>query len=111
MTYDDNAKKVAVKAIGTVESNLNYVAVNYNDPITIGFMQWYGTRAAALLGRIRTENPSSWTGVESSLTTALDTHAANDGNYWNNRYLARDEGESLRPVLNNNKSIQNQQAF
>jgi len=111
MAYDDNAKKVVVKAIGTVESNLNYLAVNYNDPITVGFMQWYGTRAAALLGRIRSQNAGSWVGVESSLTAALDTHPANDSNYWTNRYLTRAEGESLKPVLNNNKSVQNAQAF
>lgn len=39
----------AMYVIGEVESNWNWTAVNYNDPITIGMMQWYGTRAAALL--------------------------------------------------------------
>lgn len=111
MVYDDTAKKLAIKAIGTVESNLNYQAVNYNDPITVGFMQWYGTRAAGILQRIRTDNPSSWTGVEASLTTALDSHDANEGTYWPNKYLTRAEGESLKPVLNNNKAIQNAQAI
>ena len=110
MTYDDEAKKLAIKAIGTVESNLNYVSINYNDPITVGFMQWYGTRAASLLSRIRTDNGASWVGVESSLTGALDANPSNDSQYWTNRYLSRAEGLSLQPVLNNNKSIQNQVA-
>lgn len=111
MAYDEEAKKLAIKAIGTVESGLNYTSINYNDPITIGFMQWYGTRAAGLLGRIRAENPSSWVGVEASLTADLDAHPADDSTFWTNRYLARDEGESIREVLNNNKAIQNAQAM
>lgn len=44
MTYDLEAQKLAVKAIGTVESNLKYDSINYNDPITVGVIQWYSTR-------------------------------------------------------------------
>ena len=46
--------------IGEVESNWNWTAVNYNDPITIGMMQWYGTRAAALLNRVKNEMPTAY---------------------------------------------------
>jgi hypothetical protein len=111
MTYDLHAKQLAIKAIGTVESNLNYTAINYSDPITVGFMQWYGTRAAGLLSNIRTNNASSWVGIPASLTNDLDAHATTDANFWTNRYLSRDEGEPLRNVLNNNKSIQNDVAI
>lgn len=52
--WDADAKKLAIKAIATVESNLRYDAINYNDPITVGISQWYGTRAAHLLMQIRT---------------------------------------------------------
>ena len=69
MTYDATAKKLAVKVIGTVESNLNYGSVNYNDPITVGIAQWFGTRAAALLDRMEVENSSEWYGVEPSVNT------------------------------------------
>ena len=110
MTYDVEAQKLAIKAIGTVESNLAYTSVNYNDPITVGFMQWYGTRAAGLLMRIRTDNAVSWVSIPASLTGDLDTHPANDI-WWTNRYLTRAEGEPLRSVLNNNKEIQNLQAI
>jgi len=110
MAYDAAARRVAVKAIGTVESNLNYQSINYNDPITVGVMQWYGTRAAALLGRIRSENAGTWTGVPASLTNDLNAHAATDS-WWTTRYLTRAEGEPLRAVLNANKAIQNDVAF
>jgi len=108
--YDVEAQKLAIKTIGTVESGLNYRAVNYTDPITIGFMQWFGTRAAGLLGRIRTENAASWVGIPASLTTDLDSHPAADS-WWTDRYLTSAEGEPLREVLNNNKAIQNAQAI
>lgn len=49
MAWDETMRKVWVKAIGTVESSMNYAAINYNDPITVGIGQWYGTRAAALI--------------------------------------------------------------
>lgn len=111
MVYDATAQTLAIKAIGTVESNLNYVSINYNDPITIGFMQWYGTRAAALLNRIRTDNAASWVGIPTSLTDDMDAYPATQTNFWTNRYLMRAEGEALKPVLNNNKPIQNAQAI
>lgn len=109
MTYDVAAQKLAVKVIGTVESNLTYDSINYNDPITVGVVQWYGTRAAAVLDRMRDENPSLWTGIAASLTDALTAHPSTDAPYWTTRYLTRAEGESLRPVLAANRVIQNTQ--
>lgn len=53
MAYDATAKAVGIKAIGTVESSFDYTAINYADPITVGVMQWFGTRASALLRRMR----------------------------------------------------------
>lgn len=111
MVYDIEAQKLVVKAIGTVESNLNYLAVNYNDPITIGIFQWYGTRAASILLRFRTENPAAWVGVAVTLDADLTAHAATESTFWNNRYLNRAEGTSLEPVMNDNKAIQNDQAI
>jgi len=108
MTYDSTAKKIAVKVIGTVESNLNYGAVNYNDPITVGIAQWYGSRAAAILERMRTTNSGSWYDVEPSIANQLAT--VNPANaYWNTRYLTLAEGVSLIPVMNRNQAIQNAQ--
>lgn len=110
MAWDDQAKRVVIKAIGTVESNLKYDAINYNDPITVGFMQWYGTRAARILNRIRTENPASWVGVVASLDNDLTTQPQ-DSTWWTSRYLSTTEGNSIRPVLYANKQIQFAQAL
>ena len=35
MAWDDQHKKVAIKVIGTVESNMDYGAINYNDLVPI----------------------------------------------------------------------------
>ena len=108
MAWGTEAKKLAFKAIGTVESSLRYNAVNYNDPITVGVMQWYGTRAADILNRMRTENPSSWTGVAVSIENDLKNKPTTSANrtWWESRELTLTEGESLRPVLNANAQLQ-----
>lgn len=108
MVYDAAAKKLAVKIIGTVESNLAYTAVNYNDPITVGIAQWYGTRAAGVLNRMRTTNTASWYGVAASINNQLATIPATDA-YWNSRRLTLEEGQSLVGVLGRNQVIQNNQ--
>lgn len=104
--YDDTAKKLGVKVIGTVESDLNYGAINYNDPITVGVAQWYGTRAANLLDTMRTTNTAAWYGVATSLNNQL-IGIDPDSTFWNTRYLTRAEGDSLSGVLTRNQAIQN----
>jgi murein DD-endopeptidase MepM/ murein hydrolase activator NlpD len=108
MTYDATAKQLAVKVIGTVESNLDYSSVNYNDPITVGIAQWYGVRAAAILTRMRNENGSAWYGVQPSIDSQLAATPATDP-YWNTRYLTQSEGVSLLGVMDRNHGIQNAQ--
>ena len=71
MAWDTEAKKLAIRATLSVESNLKYDAINYRDPITVGVAQWYGTRAAGILNRIRSENAASWIGVASSIANDL----------------------------------------
>ncbi len=108
MTYDDTARKLAVKVIGTVESDLNYSAVNYNDPITVGIAQWYGTRAASVLCRMRDTNPSAWHGVAGSIANQLAT-ISEDDSFWNSRYLTQAEGNSLTGTMSRNQEVQNAQ--
>lgn len=108
MAWDEHAKKVAIKAIGTVESSMNYASINYNDPITVGIGQWYGPRAAAILCRMRDENAASWTGVENSINTDLRVRPSSSS-WWTTRYLTRAEGNSLVPVLKANSPIQDDQ--
>ena len=94
--YDDHAKLLGVKTIGTVESNLDWDAINYSDPITVGFVQWFGTRAASILARMK--QTEHWSGVRPSLDNDLNNVPSNSG-FWTTRYLTAEEGASLLPVL------------
>lgn len=108
MAWDTTATAVAIKAIGTVESSMRYDAINFNDPITLGIGQWFGTRAANILFRIRDENPSTWTGVHQGILDSMAAHAAS-ATWWNGRNLTHPEGNSLKPVLKANQAIQDDQ--
>ena len=106
--WDSDAQKLAIKAIATVESNLKYDAINYNDAITVGIAQWYGTRAANLLNQIR--STPAWVGVAQSLTDDLANNAETNARYWTKRFLTRAEGSSLKPVLTSDTGVQVQNA-
>ena len=106
MAYDLHHQKLGIKAIGTVESNLTYDSINFNDPITVGVAQWYGTRAANILNQMRVSG--TWTGVQASLTNDL-INQSETSTWWNTRYLTRLEGESVKASLLANKEIQNTQ--
>nr|DAN19533.1 MAG TPA: type VI secretion exported 1 [Caudoviricetes sp.] len=108
MAWDATAKKVAVKAIGQVESSLNYAAINYNDPITVGMAQWYGTRAAAILNRMRAAHPTEYARVDAGLRSRLET-VSEGSSSWNTYYLSRQAGDSLRDLLLASKDIQGDQ--
>ena len=98
MAWDETAKKVAVKAIGQVESSMNYSAINYADPITVGIAQWYGTRAAAILNRIKAKYPTDYAHVDSGFRSRLDSVPENNSS-WNTYYVSRQIGDSLRGLL------------
>lgn len=102
----------AMYVIGEVESNWNWTAVNYNDPITIGMMQWYGTRAAALLNRVKNEMPTAYGQLAASLRSDIESHDAGS-TWWTSRYLNRDEGNSIITVFQDEKNhvIQENQAI
>lgn len=108
MAWDENSKKVAIKAIGTVESSMNYSAINYNDPITVGIAQWYGTRAAAILNRIKAKYPDDYARVDSGLKSRLDSTPENSPS-WNTYYLSRQAGDSLRALLIAGRDVQDAQ--
>lgn len=108
MAWDDQMKRVAVKAIGQVESSMNYVSINYNDPITVGIAQWFGVRAAAILNKMRAAHPGQYARVAPSLRSRLESVSESDGS-WNTFYLSRDEGGSLGPLLRIASKIQDEQ--
>lgn len=102
----------AMYVIGEVESNWNWTSVYYVDPITIGMMQWYGTRAAALLNRVEAEQPTAYPDLAQSLRDSLAQHPATDS-YWTGRYLTQAEGNSIVQVFSaqENHIIQENQAI
>lgn len=102
----------AMYVIGEVESQWDWTSINYNDPITIGMMQWYGTRAAALLNRVKDEMPTAYGQLAASLRSDLDMHSADD-RWWTTRYLTREEGNSIIEVFKQeeNHVIQENQAI
>ena len=102
----------AMYVIGEVESNWNWQSVNYNDPITIGMMQWYGTRAAALLNRMQSERPTDFEMLADSLKSSLSSNDQNSS-YWNARYLNQGEGESVSNAFASTEShiVQENQAI
>lgn len=102
----------AMYVIGEVESNWDWTGVNYNDPITIGMMQWYGTRAAGLLERVKNEMPGAYTELAQSLRNDMDAHPAYE-NWWTTKYLTQNEGNSIIAVFSQpeNHIIQENQAI
>lgn len=95
MAWDATAKKVAVKAIATVESGMRYDDINYHDPITLGIGQWFGGRAYGLLVRIENGAPDQWAKVPANLRALVEANKTD----WPHYYLDRGTGEALKPVL------------
>lgn len=108
MTWNDAARKLAFKTIGTVETGLDYTAINPTDPITVGVMQWFGSRAASFLSRCTTL--PEWDSVATTLTNDIGNYPPNS-TYWATRYLTTDEKTSLTPLLDASHAIQVSQAF
>lgn len=88
----------AMYVICEVESEWNWTSIYYDDPITIGIFQWYGTRAAGLLNRIKTEQPAAYAQIAQSLRTDLETYNQDD-TWWNSRNLTRAEGDSIVAIF------------
>lgn len=82
--------------LATVESNCTWTSVNYNDPITLGIMQWYGIRARNLLIRGRDHDAAGWQQFQSAAPTlAQQVENNSDSNYWSTRYVMRSEGNAF----------------
>lgn len=86
----DNTAYYAMYVIGTVESNCDWGACNVVDAITMGMMQWYGTRARNLLERGRNADPDGWNVYATAAGTLAGQVQANNVN-WATRYLSTAE--------------------
>lgn len=84
----DNLTAYAMYVIGRVESNHNWVAVNQNDPITLGLMQWFGQRAAEMLAKSRDADPTGWSAFAAAAPQlTADVEASHDWEWWRERYI------------------------
>lgn len=108
MALSDAQKLYAMYVIGEVESHWNWGSVNYNDPITLGMMQWCGTRAAALLNRCKNEDAEGYALLADTLRASVDAHAATDS-WWTTRYVTRTEGNSWTTAAQRSQIHQIQQ--
>ncbi len=108
MAWDVTMQRVWVKAIGTVESSMDYSAINYNDPITVGIGQWYGTRAAAILNKMKAKDPTGYSALSQGFQSI---HSANPetSSFWNTYYLPRNFGDTIKGFLIRNKTVQSEQ--
>lgn len=114
MAWGTTEYQYTIHALGAVESGMDYGATNPNDAITVGLIQWYGTRAANLLDTMRSTNPSDWisTGGMATLDADLTAHASTDASFWTNRHLTLSERQNLHTILtaSGNVTVQDTQA-
>lgn len=76
--------------IGKVESNHNWAAVNRNDPITLGMLQWYGQRAANLISRCAEADPDGYSDFKASAPSLASAVEAGHGWDWWTAYYVND---------------------
>lgn len=88
-----NQSLYAMYVIGTVESNCNWNAVNFNDPITLGMMQWYGPRAANLVRVCSTLDHQGYAEFKAAAPT-LAGQCETDSIDFTTRYLTQAEGNA-----------------
>ena len=95
MPVSDNARLYAMYVIGKVESGWNWASVNYNDPITIGMMQWYGQRAANLISRCKEADPEGYEAFKQAAPRiAQYVEAGHDWDFWTGVYCTSAEGSA-----------------
>lgn len=83
----------AMYVICEVESNWNWGAVYYTDPITIGISQCYAYNAARLLNKLKDQAPDNYAKIAASLRADVESHDANS-QWWTSRYLTQYEGNT-----------------
>ena len=88
-----NQSLYAMYVIGTVESNCNWTAVNYRDPITLGMMQWYGPRAANLI-RVCSHADADGYASFKAAAPELAGQAETDSIDFTTRYVTQAEGNA-----------------
>ena len=105
MAWDTAAAQNAANVIAKVEGAGAWDAINLNDPLTVGLMQWFGTRGAALLKDMKDNGEWGNNPLLIPLSLELDTRPVNSS-IWTARWLTGIEARALKPILRANKDIQ-----
>lgn len=110
MSFTTNQTLYAMYIIATVESNCTWTSVNYNDPITLGIMQWYGGRAAGMLRESKTKDPEGWARFAAA-APALAQQVEQNNIDFTKRYITRAEGNAFVEYANRGEQHKAQQAL
>ena len=101
----------AMYVIGEVESGHRWNAVNYNDPITIGMMQYYGLNAANLILDCAEADPTGYTAFKTAAPrVATAAEAGHSWNWWTSFYLTKAEGTAWQEWAERDENHAAQQA-
>lgn len=104
-----NDSLYAMYVIGRVESNHNWAAVNENDPITLGMLQWYGPRAAGLIRRCANLDHTGYAAFKAAAPTLAGQSETNSIDF-TTRWLTREEAQAWRTWADRDENHLGQEA-
>lgn len=110
MAWTNAQNMFCMYVICEVESGWNWAATNMQDAITLGIGQWWGTRAAGLMERLRNQAPTSYAKLSSRLRTKLETDGPS-AQSWTSFYLNQSDAASWADSAEDSENHQIQQAL
>lgn len=110
MAWTNAQNLYCMYVICEVESGWNWAATNRQDAITLGIGQWWGTRAAGLMDRLRNQAPTSYAKLSSRLRTKLETDGPS-AQSWTAFYLNQEDAKSWADSAGDSENHQIQQAL
>lgn len=110
MAWTNAQNLYCMYVICEVESGWNWAATNMQDAITLGIGQWWGTRAAGLMQRLRDGAPTSYAKLSSRLRTKLESDGPT-AQSWTGFYLNQEDAKSWADSAEDSENHQIQQAL
>lgn len=110
MAWTNAQNLYCMYVICEVESGWNWAATNMQDAITLGIGQWWGTRAAGLMERLRNQAPTSYSKLSSRLRTKLESDGPT-AQSWTGFYLNQEDAKSWADSAEDSENHQIQQAL
>ncbi len=106
---DNNLVSIAEEIIFGNEGVYSTVAKDDNGALSIGKIQWHGSRARDLLNRIRGKNPDL---TKNILTKSIYNNLDSSDEYWSTKTVNESEAAAISKLLNTaeGKSAQDEQS-